>query len=57
MLNKILASYLLQKMNENIPDDEIVIPKHIGVPLYKVSKFLKMKFGIATDFYFNWKLP
>jgi hypothetical protein len=35
---------------------DVVIPKNIGVPLYEVSEFLKIKYGMTTDFYFNWKI-
>ena len=57
LANKILGSYLLQKSEDKVPTSEIVVPRNIGVPLYKVSNFLKMKYGLTSDFHFNWTLP
>ena len=57
LANKILGSYLLQKSDDKVPASEIVVPRNIGVPLYKVSNFLKMKYGLTSDFHFNWTLP
>lgn len=56
MLNKIIASFVVEKENLGIPMNEVVIPKNIGFPLYTVSEFLKIKYGMTTDFYLNWSV-
>ncbi len=48
LLTIILNAYLVEKRGAGLKDDQIIVPKKIGVPLYEVANSLKIKFGMCS---------
>ena len=51
-----MNAFILEKRGEGLSDEEIVLPEYLGGPLYKVSNFLGIKYGMCGEYYANWKM-